>query len=548
MIDISSSNIIDLAPDIQWRDSLWELLKDQRQEGTFCDLVIKCGSVEMKAHKIVLATISPYFRAQIFGSFSPTSIEQTQTLEMGDFLSESVELLLDLVYGQETNCKNIDVLDFIQLLDYIQVNCYYKTIQEAIRPHISLDNCLQLYHLSKTCNVKCVSDLISVFIGSNFTQLIQTETWRQVSKEIAMSLLETEAMSYFPLSIKKTAVCNLDCYDDLCQSFSKSKRVTRANQLTPIDHYLTEYPATRVQETVLMHNLDGHSVNRAQFSSTSTITTKHFEEALESATFNPFTYFCCVRGQLHVFHWNLEDELALEKYNSCAKKFTSLWRERGNSFMWLRSVVTDSALEYVYIVGYLHPEQSKSDICIFKMNLDSYEVEERFFIKGEDFAFVRESEVCYDQESNILYFFAQDKMISYSLVSQLATDSKLLFDDIEFYGDEVSSVHHNDALYIFYIRQESNILCVRKMEKDMSFITACTHKFSIPPCGMWQVTTCDMVHLWIFFRLPKMHCKVVVMSYDFDNHKLKLLGESRFRSKFKLCFGKLVSIPNYILC
>ena len=47
---------------------MWRSLNEQRKEGQFCDVVIKCKESAFYAHKCVLASISSYF-ATLFTSY-----------------------------------------------------------------------------------------------------------------------------------------------------------------------------------------------------------------------------------------------------------------------------------------------------------------------------------------------------------------------------------------------------------------------------------------------------------------------------------------------
>ena len=150
--------------DVSYKDQLWTLMSEQRKEGQLCDVVIECNGQQFYAHGIVLACVSPYFKANLLGSFKLSSIEGKQQFELSDFACSSVKLLLDLAYEVDTTTVNVDIIDFIQLLDYVQIDSYYGAILEAIRPYVSIDNCLEIFQLCNVCNVQSISKPLSVFI------------------------------------------------------------------------------------------------------------------------------------------------------------------------------------------------------------------------------------------------------------------------------------------------------------------------------------------------------------------------------------------------
>ena len=102
-------NDIHAASSVSMEGKIWKFLKEQHNMGKLCDAVILCGDSKFMAHRFVLAAVSPYFRAQILGSFNNTTEDGVLLLALHDFSATSINLFLDLVY-EEINVKDIDIV------------------------------------------------------------------------------------------------------------------------------------------------------------------------------------------------------------------------------------------------------------------------------------------------------------------------------------------------------------------------------------------------------------------------------------------------------
>ena len=76
----------------------FQVMCSLRKQNQLCDVVLKAGTLELAAHKVVLASASPYFFAMFTGEMSE-SRQNVVTLREID--SAALELLVDFAYTAE---------------------------------------------------------------------------------------------------------------------------------------------------------------------------------------------------------------------------------------------------------------------------------------------------------------------------------------------------------------------------------------------------------------------------------------------------------------
>lgn len=76
----------------------FQVMNALRHQNQLCDVILKAGNVEIPAHRVVLASSSPYFYAMFTGELSESK-QNIVTLKEID--STALELLVDFVYIAE---------------------------------------------------------------------------------------------------------------------------------------------------------------------------------------------------------------------------------------------------------------------------------------------------------------------------------------------------------------------------------------------------------------------------------------------------------------
>lgn len=168
----------------------FDVMNNMRKQNLLCDVRLVAESVEVQAHKMVLAACSPYFHA-MFTSFEESKQER---IVLQSIDSQALQLLVDYVYTSEVHVteENVQVLlpaaNLLQLTDVRDACCDFLQAQLhptnclGIRAFADLHGCLELLSSSET------------YIEQHFPEVVECEEFltlshHQVSKLICSDRL-----------------------------------------------------------------------------------------------------------------------------------------------------------------------------------------------------------------------------------------------------------------------------------------------------------------------------------------------------------------------
>lgn len=142
-----------------------------RRMGSFCDVVLSTeDGQEFEAHRLVLASASPYFRA-MFLTDMKESHEQNITIRGVD--SDSMGALINFAYTSSirVNFSNVEkLLSAASMLQFLRVEnaCY-----DFLRNSVGVSNCIGIWSLAELHGCTELVDMVEDFIRSNFAFVVK---------------------------------------------------------------------------------------------------------------------------------------------------------------------------------------------------------------------------------------------------------------------------------------------------------------------------------------------------------------------------------------
>jgi hypothetical protein len=167
--------------------STLQQMNEFRRDGAFCDVVLATDDgTEFKAHRLVLASASEYFRAMFLIEMKESQLERITIREVD---SQSMRILIEFAYTSKTKIDNGNVETILfaaSMLQFIKVEnaCY-----EFLRKNINVPNSLAIWNLADLHGSKELADLAEGFIRGNFTSILKHSDFIRLSPKQLIRLL-----------------------------------------------------------------------------------------------------------------------------------------------------------------------------------------------------------------------------------------------------------------------------------------------------------------------------------------------------------------------
>ncbi|TKS72839.1 Kelch-like protein 3 [Collichthys lucidus] len=156
----------------------FQMMNDLRSKKMLCDVQLVAGSVEVPAHRVVLASCSPYFCAMFTGDMSESKAHQVEIREVD---GQTLRKLVDYIYTAEIEVTedNVQVLlpaaSLLQLMDVRQVCCEF--LQSQLHP----TNCLGIRAFADLHTCTQLLNQSHAYAEQHFTEVVQGEEFLGLS-------------------------------------------------------------------------------------------------------------------------------------------------------------------------------------------------------------------------------------------------------------------------------------------------------------------------------------------------------------------------------
>ena len=168
-------------------------LASLREENMLCDIQLEAEGRHVSAHKAVLASASPYFRAMFCGNFKETTDEVVSMKEMSFIGLKNV---VECIYATDV-IATIDVENIEHVLptaDMLQMNDIIQELVEWMSENIEAKNCLQFLEMAGTVSIEHLEEEISAFILKNFVEVSELTDFENISKATLVGFLAADIL------------------------------------------------------------------------------------------------------------------------------------------------------------------------------------------------------------------------------------------------------------------------------------------------------------------------------------------------------------------
>lgn len=168
----------------------FEFMNIMRKQHLLCDVTLIVENVEIPAHKMVLASCSPYFYA-MFNSFEESKQDRI-TLKQVDH--QALSLLVDYVYTAEILVTEDNVQSLLPAANLLQLMDVRDACCDFLQSQLHPTNCLGIRAFADLHGCLDLLTQAETYIEQHFTEVVECEefitlTHQQVSKLICSDRL-----------------------------------------------------------------------------------------------------------------------------------------------------------------------------------------------------------------------------------------------------------------------------------------------------------------------------------------------------------------------
>ncbi|PIO22812.1 hypothetical protein AB205_0085450 [Aquarana catesbeiana] len=163
-----------------------------RQHHELCDIVLQVGDVKIHAHKVVLASISPYFKAMFTGNLSEK--ENTQ-VEFQCVDEAALQAIIEYAYTGTVFISQETVESLLPAANLLQIKLVLKECCAFLESQLDVGNCIGISRFAETYGCHELYLAANKFICQNFEDVSQTEEFFELTNSELHEIVSNDCLN-----------------------------------------------------------------------------------------------------------------------------------------------------------------------------------------------------------------------------------------------------------------------------------------------------------------------------------------------------------------
>uniref|UniRef100_A0A8C7EHH2 Kelch like family member 28 n=2 Tax=Nothoprocta perdicaria TaxID=30464 RepID=A0A8C7EHH2_NOTPE len=149
-----------------------------RQHRELCDIILRVGDVKIHAHKVVLASISPYFKAMFTGNLSE---KENSEVEFQCVDEAALQAIVEYAYTGTVFISQDTVESLLPAANLLQVKLVVKECCAFLESQLDPGNCIGISRFAETYGCHDLYLAANKYICQNFEDVCQTEEFFELT-------------------------------------------------------------------------------------------------------------------------------------------------------------------------------------------------------------------------------------------------------------------------------------------------------------------------------------------------------------------------------
>ncbi|CAD7089664.1 unnamed protein product [Hermetia illucens] len=162
-------------------------IKGLRDAEEFCDIILKVENREVKAHRVILAASSPYFKNAFSGQ---SLVTIAKFIELPQQRYEPIKSIIDYIY---TGCIEVNLEtaeELFKTADFLQINRVKDVCSHFLKAALSPESCLQVWNITGNIGLIDIQNEATKLSISTIDHLITSSAFLNLCPKKVEELLE----------------------------------------------------------------------------------------------------------------------------------------------------------------------------------------------------------------------------------------------------------------------------------------------------------------------------------------------------------------------
>ncbi|XP_053395223.1 ectoderm-neural cortex protein 1-like [Mercenaria mercenaria] len=205
-------------PVIDWQSlarTIHKGIVQLKQEDSFTDFIVEVGNKSFRCHKVVLASVSDYFKAMFSSGMKETELSKAV---LDDVSPESFDTIIKILYPEGNinpleNPSETDISDLLKLAGRFQMPFLHDICLKYYGRTMAVGNCIMRWKLGEAINCDELSDLGFGFIKENFEEMATDDIHVSMEFDDFLTIIKDESMHVKREDIVWSAIRNWIKFD-----------------------------------------------------------------------------------------------------------------------------------------------------------------------------------------------------------------------------------------------------------------------------------------------------------------------------------------------
>ncbi len=174
------------------RSQCFNSMAELRQEEKLCDVILVAGEESFPAHRLVLASSSPYFEAMFTGDMEES---KAGTITLYNIPPRALQILLDYCYTASITVTQENVQELLPAADILQLAWVRQLCCEFMQHQLDTTNCLGICAFADTYSCRELQKAAGNFAQQHYLEVLEGGEFLELGPNDLAELLQSEDLN-----------------------------------------------------------------------------------------------------------------------------------------------------------------------------------------------------------------------------------------------------------------------------------------------------------------------------------------------------------------